>query len=89
MAIEAGERKQCVLGGAVVKQKIIACTEALVALDAAAGNTARLFSDLNASSFGEAISSEHGAQLHMEAARLLPIVLDKVNAVAKLVVERH
>ncbi|XP_054779617.1 uncharacterized protein LOC129287476 isoform X2 [Prosopis cineraria] len=67
------------------KETIIACKDALNRLDSAAEIAVQLFSRLEISSCGGETSEEAGAQLYNEAAELLPSIIEKVNAVARLV----
>ncbi|XP_030479012.1 uncharacterized protein LOC115696243 isoform X1 [Cannabis sativa] len=68
------------------KLKIIACGEALLSLDTAAEKTVELFSDLQKThNSREEISSQPESQLCSKAAALLPSIMEKVNALAKLV----
>ncbi|XP_062095314.1 uncharacterized protein LOC133801171 isoform X2 [Humulus lupulus] len=77
---------KCNSGGSELKRKIIACGEALLSLDAAAERIVELFSDLQKTHDSrEEISSQPEAQLCSKAASLLPSIMDKVNALAKLV----
>lgn len=66
------------------EETIIACKEALNSLDLAAESAVELFSRLKINS-GEEVLGGAGAQLMNEAVRLLPSIINKVNAIARLV----
>ncbi|XP_028787401.1 mitogen-activated protein kinase-binding protein 1 isoform X2 [Neltuma alba] len=70
------------------EETIIACKNALNRLDSAAESAVQLFSRLEISSCGDDILEGAGTQLHDEAAELLPSIIEKVNAVARLVRSR-
>lgn len=61
------------------------CREVLLGLDAAAENAVQFFSRLVTPSCHEDSLHESGLELYDEAAKLLPSIIEKINAVAKLV----
>ncbi|XVF76771.1 hypothetical protein PTKIN_Ptkin13bG0293700 [Pterospermum kingtungense] len=73
----------------VVRDKISACREALVTLDTAADNVFQLFTKLGTECSMEEFSSGSGAQLYEEASELLPQIAEKVNAVAKVILQNN
>ncbi|KAH9672782.1 transducin/WD40 repeat-like superfamily protein [Citrus sinensis] len=72
-----------------VLERITECKKALVNLEAAAKSVDQLFSKLDTQLSGEEISTGPGAQLYNKAAKLLPSIAEKVNAVAKQVRNRN
>ncbi|KAK8466480.1 hypothetical protein PHAVU_008G107900 [Phaseolus vulgaris] len=70
--------------GSELGETIALCKDAFGRLDVAAENTLRLFSELKKFQ-GEEVATGAGAQFLDEAAELLPLVVKKVNAVARLV----
>ena len=81
---ECRDQTQGVCEGSELEETIAACKEAFGSLDAAAESAVQLFSKLEKGSVGE-VSRGAGAQFLNEAAQLLPLIVEKVNAVAKLV----
>ena len=81
MFMEVRDQKECRIE---MEEPIIACKKALVCLDAAAESALRLFSNLGNMASREEISSGPEADLYDHAAELLPLVAEKVNAIAKL-----
>ncbi|XP_019450724.1 PREDICTED: mitogen-activated protein kinase-binding protein 1 [Lupinus angustifolius] len=69
------------------EETIAACKEAFRSLGAAADSAVQSFLKLENGS-GEEVSSGAGAQFLSEAAELLPLIAEKVNAVARLVQHR-
>ncbi|XVE76508.1 hypothetical protein DITRI_Ditri12bG0179300 [Diplodiscus trichospermus] len=67
------------------REKITACSEALLSLNTAAENVFQLFTKLAAECSMEDFSSGHGAELYDEATELLPQIAEKVNAVTEVV----
>ncbi|WVZ05114.1 hypothetical protein V8G54_018460, partial [Vigna mungo] len=65
-------------------ETIAVCKDALGKLEVAAENALRLFSELE-KFHSEEVATEAGAQFLDEAAELLPLVVKKVDAVARLV----
>ncbi|XP_060673982.1 uncharacterized protein LOC107430725 isoform X3 [Ziziphus jujuba] len=84
-SMEARDDKGCFLEGSEMLEKITACREALLTLDAAAKSALQLFSRLQTQGSREDFTKGPGAELFVDAARLLPSIADKVNAVAKIV----
>lgn len=70
------------------EETLIACKDALNRLDSAAKSAVQLFSRLELSSCGDENVKNNGAQLYNEAAELLPSIIEKVNAVARLIRSR-
>ncbi|XP_024627066.1 WD repeat-containing protein 62 isoform X3 [Medicago truncatula] len=68
--------------GSELQETIAACKKAFGSLDAAAESAVQLFSKLE--SYGEEVSSD-GVQFLKDAAELLPLIVEKVNTVARLV----
>lgn len=68
-----------------MKETITGCKEALSSLDFAAESTLQLFSRLETNNSGEELTGEDAAQLFNDATELLPLILEKVNAVERLV----
>ncbi|KAK4270452.1 hypothetical protein QN277_023488 [Acacia crassicarpa] len=68
------------------EETIISCKNALNRLDSAAESTVQLFSRLEISSCEDLGGA--GAQLYNEAAELLPSIIEKVNAITRLVKSR-
>lgn len=82
---EGRDQKECAPKGSDVQERIIACKEALLNLDAAAENAVHLFSALGNVGSSEEFSGEAGAKLYDEAAELLQSIAEKVDGVARLV----
>jgi hypothetical protein len=82
---EGRDQKECAPKGSDVQERIIACKEALLNLDAAAENAVHLFSALGIVGSSEEFSGEAGAKLYDEAAELLQSIAEKVDGVARLV----
>lgn len=61
------------------------CREVLLGLDTAAENAVQFFSRLATPGCNEDSLHEFGLELYDEAAKLLPSIIDKINAVSKLV----
>ncbi|KAK7256868.1 hypothetical protein RIF29_30412 [Crotalaria pallida] len=76
------DRKEGSCEGSELGETIDACKEALSSLDAAAESVVRLFLKLEKGS-GEEVSSGAAAQFLNEAAERLPLIAQKVNAVAR------
>ncbi|CAJ1803649.1 unnamed protein product [Sphenostylis stenocarpa] len=70
--------------GSELGETIAACREAFGSLDVASENALRLYSELEKFQ-GEEVATGVGAQFLDEAAELLPLVVKKVNAVARMV----
>ncbi|KAK9290261.1 hypothetical protein L1049_008428 [Liquidambar formosana] len=83
--IELRDQKECIPEATEMQERVIACKEALISLDAAAESALQLFSKLGTQVSGEGISTGPAAQLYSEAAELLPLIAEKVHAVANLV----
>ncbi|XP_020977016.1 mitogen-activated protein kinase-binding protein 1 isoform X3 [Arachis ipaensis] len=81
---EGSNETQGVFEGNEVAETISACKEAFGSLDAAAESVVQLLSKLEKCDGGEA-SRGAGAQFLNEASQLLPLIIEKVNAVSKLV----
>ncbi|RYR62061.1 hypothetical protein Ahy_A04g019398 [Arachis hypogaea] len=81
---EGSNETQGVFEGNEVAETISACKEAFGSLDAAAESVVQLLSKLEKCDGGEA-SGGAGAQFLNEASQLLPLIIEKVNAVSKLV----
>lgn len=62
----------------------MACKKAFDSLDAAAENAVQLFSKLE-KGYGEGVSRGAGAEFLNDTAESLPLIFEKVNAVARLV----
>ncbi|XP_012575368.1 uncharacterized protein [Cicer arietinum] len=69
--------------GSELQETIAACKKAFGSLDAAAESAVQLFSELE-KGLGEEVSSD-GVQFINAAAELLPLIVEKVNTVARLV----
>lgn len=82
---EGRDHKECAPKGSDVQERIIACKEALLSLDAAAENAVHSISTLGIVGSGEEFSGEAGAKLYDEAAELLQSIAEKVDTVARLV----
>ncbi|XP_038883897.1 mitogen-activated protein kinase-binding protein 1 isoform X1 [Benincasa hispida] len=67
-----------------LEEKRTSCREVLLGLDAAAENAVQFFSRLVAPACHEDSLHESGLELYDEAAKLLPSIIEKINAVAKL-----
>lgn len=83
------ESTKCsVQGNELVKSrehcKITACREALLTLDAAAERAFQLFSELKSLSPSEKLLVGAGPQLNLEANNMLPIIVEKVDSITKL-----
>lgn len=68
-----------------IEEPLIACKKALVCLDAAAESAVQLFSKLGDLASRQEILTGPEADLYDHAAELLPLVAEKVKAIAKLV----
>ncbi|KAJ4823364.1 hypothetical protein Tsubulata_027311 [Turnera subulata] len=82
---EATDQRDCAPAGSNFQQRITACKEALLNLDAAAENVLHLFSELEYPASREKILNGNGASLYDEAGKLLPTIAKKLNAVSELV----
>ncbi|KAK7294641.1 hypothetical protein RJT34_17531 [Clitoria ternatea] len=70
--------------GSELGETIAACKEAFGGLDAAAESAMQLFLKLE-NVYGEEVSIGAGGQFLNEAAELLPLIVEKVNTIARLV----
>ncbi|KAJ1437347.1 hypothetical protein SESBI_03674 [Sesbania bispinosa] len=70
--------------GSELGETIASCKKAFGSLDAAAESVVQSLLKLE-KNYGEEVSTGAGAQFVNEAAELLPLIVDKVNAVARLV----
>ncbi|KAF7845400.1 mitogen-activated protein kinase-binding protein 1 isoform X1 [Senna tora] len=84
---EDSDQMESLHKGSELEETIIACKEALSRLDSAAESAVQLFSRLEINNSGEEIAGGTGAQLFNRATELLPTIIEKVNAVSRLV--RH
>ncbi|KAL5058108.1 hypothetical protein RYX36_029712 [Vicia faba] len=76
-------KKEGGCGGSEMQETIAACKEAFGSLDAAAERAVQLFSKLK-KGYGEEVSREE-VQFLNDAVELLPLIVEKVNNVARLV----
>ncbi|KAF2288558.1 hypothetical protein GH714_008535 [Hevea brasiliensis] len=82
---EAMHQREDIPEASSLQRRKTACREALLNLDAAAENVLNLFTELRSLISKEDISDGAGAKLYDEAGKLLPSIVEKLDAVAQMV----
>ncbi|KAJ9180608.1 hypothetical protein P3X46_008827 [Hevea brasiliensis] len=82
---EAIHQREDIPEASSLQRRKTACREALLNLDAAAENVLNLFTELGSLISQEDISDGAGAKLYDEAGKLLPSIVEKLDAVAQMV----